>query len=118
MQTQANSGDSPQRCFACPLSCRCGLLEVQVPGGTAPWNIAAQACTLPRGDQERVPSTHTAQPGWALSPLTSALTGQNAAAGPDGGGDGRGAPAPPPGGTLTPQSSRAGWAPGRAGAAQ
>lgn len=43
-----------------------------------------------------------------LASVTSALTGQNAAAGPDGGCNSRGAPAPPPGGTVTPQSSL-GW---------
>lgn len=40
--------------------------------------------------------------------VTFAFTGQNAAAGPDGGCGGRGAPAPPPGGTIAPQGS-CGW---------
>lgn len=55
MQTQANSGDSPQPCFTGPLRCWCGLLEVQVPGGTASWSIAARACTLPRATRKGCP---------------------------------------------------------------
>lgn len=84
-------------CSTRPLSCRCGLTEAQV-----------------SGHREGCPPLHTelsqARPRSIPRPsVTFAFTGQNAAAGPDGGRDGRGAPAPPPGGTVTPQGS-SGWA--------
>lgn len=82
-----------------------------MPGGPAPWNIAAGPALCPgqpgKGALHPHSSARLPRPGPEPS-ITSALTGQNAAAGPDGGRDGRGAPAPPPGGTVTPQSSL-GW---------
>lgn len=65
------------------------------------------------GAQGGMPSTQSlarlSQGSIPRPSVTFAFTGQNAAAGPDSGCDGCGAPAPPPGGIVTSQGS-SGWA--------